>query len=266
MIDEEIAICEQKKTMLKKKQLQYIKFVQSLLQQFQIPVSTFTNANKIKLAEMQAKKEREMHRQKYAAIVKKVFATRAKSKLYCDFYYPDRYEKANGKEATYNAFGFDWPQENDMLDMCVKYQIEPKDFRLDRIMWKKDGCGFGMLQLGFGEETKCIVSPQFRCERHDEENFMTTYLKHDKGRLNHISVNVAEEKFVENIGLLHAHAAGLPLAAQQNGQPCQPDDNVIAKLLPCKGCGQDQIYNIPAGHSLVGIFGFLKTNKYLPEG
>lgn len=78
-------------------------------------------------------------------------------------------------------------------------------------MWKKDGCGFGMIQLGFNGKSG-IVSPQFSCERHKEdenkedelkdlvfgesdcENFTTTYLKPDQ-QIKKISVNVSEEKY-----------------------------------------------------------------------
>jgi hypothetical protein len=86
--------------------------------------------------------------------VDKVFETRHKSKLFVNFYYPDQYEKQHGD--PFKRFGFDWPQRDDLIDLCMKHNCEPKDLVLDRLHWIREGCGYGMLQLGFKGG---IVSP-----------------------------------------------------------------------------------------------------------
>ena len=218
-IDQEIKECEDRQKLLKVKQHQYTRFVQGLVTEFKIDMEQYTSASLIKKQEMLRKQDREKHRAKYAAMVDKIFATAQKSRLYCNFYFPNYYEKEHGTEKTYAEFGFDWPKKNDLIDLCVEHEIPPNLLVLDRVMWKKDGCGFGMIQLGFNSNSNPIVSPQFCCKKHFEgeeknqpaENFTTTYLRHDKGPLKQISVNVSEEKYFENIGLLTQHVAGQAL-------------------------------------------------------
>lgn len=74
--------------------------------------------------------------------IKKVFASAQRSQLFCDFYKPD------GDE-IYEKYGFDWPKERDLIDLCVNYKIEPKDLILEKVNWIKDACGFSMLQFEF---------------------------------------------------------------------------------------------------------------------
>jgi len=63
-----------------------------------------------------------------------------------------------------------------MVDICMTHKIAPSDLVLERVCWKKDGCGFALLQLVFKNG---ITSPFFKTNGCDEENFITTMVKQD---------------------------------------------------------------------------------------
>ena len=69
--------------------------------------------------------KKEENRAKYAVMVDKIFATAQKSKLYCNFFFPNNYEKEHGTEKTYEQFGFDWPKKGDLIDLCVEHESPP---------------------------------------------------------------------------------------------------------------------------------------------
>lgn len=117
-----------------------------------------------------AKKEQAL-RSTYVEKVNQIYGTLQQSKLFCNFYYPDKYAKTEGD--PYKRFGFFWPRHEDLVKLCMTHKIEPTDLVLERISWKKDGCGFSLLQLIFKGG---ICSPFFKTKDCDEENYKTTHI------------------------------------------------------------------------------------------
>lgn len=81
----------------------------------------------------------------------------------------------------------------------MTYKIERlSDLVLERIAWKKDGCGFSLLQLIFKGN---ICSPFFKTKDCDSENFKTTFVSQTQP-IRHVRLTTAENKYIEKIELL----------------------------------------------------------------
>lgn len=135
-----------------------------------------------------------------------------------------------------------------MVDLCMNHKISPADLVLEKVCWKKDGCGFSLLQLVFKNG---ITSPFFKTLGCDDENYITTLVKQDQP-IRHIRMNMAENKYIESLEFL---------AKKENIQP----EDILAKMKACR-CGDEFIYDVPEGHNIVGLYGLVASNKYVQEG
>lgn len=170
-----------------------------------------------------------------------------KSELFCSFYFPDAYAKTGD---PYQKFGFDWPKKDDLVKLCMDKKIEPKDLILEKVYWKNDGYGFSMLQLEFKGGIK---SPVFKTVTADQENYRTAFVKQEKA--SHINLWVSENKFCERIDFSTKRA---------NADDYGAKHDIVASMKPGR-CENTEIktYEIPDGHSIVGVFGLVGTNKYV---
>lgn len=247
---DEVKVTQAKKEEVKNKQYQYVHLLHGLVQKFNKDMGDFVSPAVIKARDVQLKKQHEAKRATYKGKVQQVYATLEKSKLFCNFYFPDNYVKKakQGDPDPYERFGFFWPRENDLVEICMKYDIEPKDLVLERVAWKKDGCGFSLLQLIFKGG---IASPFFKTKDCEAENFKTTMVDQSKP-IKHVRLMTAENKYVEKLEFL---------AKKDDIQ----DSDILAKLKAC-GCGEPVIWDVPEGHRLVGLYGLVASNKYVAEG
>jgi hypothetical protein len=81
------------------------------------------------------------------------------SPLFAPHYYPEDPDPYKDEIELYRRYGFYWPTKEDI----VQLSIDHKNFTLDdlvikKIRFKREGCGFTMLQLEFAEG---ILSPVF---------------------------------------------------------------------------------------------------------
>lgn len=192
------------------------------------------------------------------------------SELFCTFYKPDKFQDEpydkfdfetepeptapkvegtveEGKEPPVKRkFGFFWPKYDDMVELCLKHDIEPKDLRLKKIAWKKDGCGFSLLKLIFKDVNNKtgIESPFFTCKDVDEDAYITSEICQELP-IHKVALNIAENKYIEYLKFFDKH------------------DNEIGKMAPCKCAPQDQEFVVPEGHSIVGLYGLSSSNKYV---
>lgn len=130
----------------------------------------------------------------------------------------------------------------------MTHKIEPTDLVLERISWKKDGCGFSLLQLIFKGG---ICSPFFKTKDCDEENYKTTHISQSQP-IRHVRMMLAENKYIEKIEFL---------AKKEDIQP----EDILGKMKACS-CGEEFIWDVPEGQSIVGLFGLVASNKYVAEG
>ena len=136
-----------------------------------------------------------------------------------------------------------------MVELCLKHDITPKDLRLKAIGWKKDGCGFAMLKLIFADvpgKKMGIESPPFLCHKVDGDSFITGLISQD-ARIHKVAMNIAENKYIEYLKIYDAN------------------NNMIGKMDPCKCAPEDKEFIVPAGHSIVGLYGLTSSNKYVMD-
>lgn len=116
--------------------------------------------------------EKEVRKTEYTKHVTKAYETVKFSKLYGDFYYPEEF-KGDLYEPN-EGFGFLWPKEDDLVNICIDNNIKISDLVLEKVCWKAEGCGFSMLQLVFKNG---ITSPPFSVNGCDTEEFKTSNIK-----------------------------------------------------------------------------------------
>ena len=256
VVDNEKKICDEKKKELKRKEFEYMKLTKKLIDEFQSKMNNeLLDVDAVKAKEIENEKKLNLSRAEKAEKIKKVFATAQRSQLFCDFYKPDG-------DKIYERFGFDWPKEQDLIDLCVNHNIEPKDLVLEKVNWIKDACGFSMLQFEFKGG---IASPQFRCTKADGASYITTELEPDQ-TAKHIRLQIAENKFVEQLEFLN-RKDGVYAAQPGEVNPARrhPVEHSVMFAKCCRGNddSQQEYIDIPEGHSIIGMFGFTKTNKYV---
>lgn len=137
VVEDEIKICQERKRVLKDKELEQVMMVKRLIERFTKKMSDLTNVSKLKQQEIEDDMADYEKCWRYGVMVGKVWLTMQRSVLFCNDYLPNDFEDQN-----YKALGFDWPSKDELIMLCIKHEIEPKDLILDRIHWKKDGCGF----------------------------------------------------------------------------------------------------------------------------
>lgn len=149
----------------------------------------------------------------------------------------------------YKKFGFYWPTQDDL----VKLGTDRPDFRmedlvLEKICWKRQGCGFSMLQLVFRNG---ISSPVFTCHGFNAEDYITSVVK--PGEIKCIKLKVFEKKICEKFQLLYEKIEGKDADKK----------DILGKADPCN-CGTEEFYMIdqPARNKIVGIFGIMATDSY----
>lgn len=92
-------------------------------------------------------------------------------------------------------------------------------------------------------------------EKSNGADYHTTQFKYDHShQVKCIRVRVAEEKFVEKLQFLNKTAT-----AEEEIK--KNDERVIAQLKPCE-CGDDVLFNVPEGYTVVGFFGLTSTDKF----
>jgi hypothetical protein len=202
-------------------------------------MDVYTNAARLKKQEIEFERTVDGRRVELKAKVARVFKSAKRSQLFCDFYKPDG-------DDCYEKFGFDWPKEKEMLELCVQHNIEPKDLILEKVNWIKDSCGFAMIAFEFKGG---ICSPQFACDKVDGDSYLTSVVDTNKTS-KHIRLRVAEDKFVEQLEFV-------------TKKPHTEADRVMHAYCCKKGTGADQYFDIPEGHRIVGVYGLTKTNKYV---
>lgn len=224
-----------------------MKLTFKLIQEFNEEMHGMIKADVIKKNQMLEDKKKEMNRGVMAQKIRKVYETKHTSKLFCDFYKP------NGEEnEIYNRFGFYWPKLDDLVDLCLNNEIEPKDLILEKVLWVKNACGFEALKFEFkGGKKGAIQSPMFKCQRCDGDVFFTTVLEGGK-QPKYVRLQIGENKFLEQMEFKSAK-----------------DKNAESSILKAYCCkkdtNEDEWFEVPAGHNLVGLFGFTSTNKYVDE-
>ena len=105
-----------------------------------------------------------------------------------------------------------------------------------------------MLQLVFKNG---VASPVFHVSGSSTDDFVTSKVKTDK-RINFAKLRVCDNRIVERIQFLNK---------KEEGKDADPSD-ILAKIQPCS-CGDDEWFEVPAEHQIVGIFGLISTNQYL---
>lgn len=216
-----------------------MRLTKDLISRFNSQMAVYTNAAKLKRQEIEFERTVDGRRENLKAKVATVFKTAKRSQLFCDFYKPDG-------DDPYKEFGFDWPKENEMLELCVQHNIEPKDLILEKVNWIKDSCGFAMIAFEFKGG---ICSPQFACDKVDGDSYLTSVVDTNK-TTRHIRLRVAEDKFVEQLEFV---------TKKQHTEA----DRVMHAYCCKKGTGADQYFDVPEGHRIVGVYGLTKTNKYV---
>ena len=165
--------------------------------------------------------------------VDRVLKTRRQSKLFASHYIPEQH---NGD--PYKQFGFAWPRKEDLVNLMVEYDIQMKDLILEKVQWKREGCGFSMIQLVFKGG---ITSPAFKVKDCDEEDFVTSNINQSK-KVNFVKVRVCDNKIVENMFFLTDKVA--------DPKP----DHILGKVEPCR-CGEDEWLELNADQHIVGLYG-----------
>jgi len=248
LINDEVALCDTKKQELQEKQLTHLRCTYQLVANFQSDMSVFTDPSKLKTKEMQRSIETESTRAYYEKLVEKSWASVKKSPLFCSFYFPDKYAQTAD---PYERFGFDWPKKKDLVEICMTHKIEPKDLILEKMYWIGEGHGFGMLQLCFKGG---ITSPAFVTHRHENPtNFSTTYVK--PGRINHVRLLISENKWFERVDFT---------TKRNDAEGFVEATDTLATMKQCRCETVEPVYyDIPEGHSIVGVYGLSSTNKYI---
>lgn len=211
-----------------------------------------------KLAKMDEPTRAKYYEQRAQAMIE----SRRESKMYASHYLPEEMtplEKLNEEQRIdgFKKFGFYWPTKADLQQLAKDHPgFMLSDLVIDRIRFKKDGCGFTMLQLVF---QKGIISPAFLSHRFDEEqeteeNYLTAQFK--KGEPKCIRVRVGDNQYVEKLQFLSTIV--------ENPEPLKKrDERVIAEVKACS-CGEDEVFEIDPkseGYAVVGLFGIHKTDK-----
>lgn len=137
----------------------------------------------------------------------------------------DKYNIHNKKDSGY---GFYWPTPEDI----IKISRETKNFNmsdlvLQKIRFKKDGCGFTYLRLVFN---KGITSPEFFVEDANNTDYLTAEIKQENP-VNVVRIRVAENKFVERFELISK------IESEDQGVK-KVNDHVLALVKACN-CGED---------------------------
>lgn len=86
-----------------------MELLHDLVTKFNSQMNDFCTPAVIKARENAIAKEREALRSTYVEKVSKVYGTLQKSKLFCNFYYPDKYAKSTSELEAFLKFGFFWP-------------------------------------------------------------------------------------------------------------------------------------------------------------
>ena len=144
------------------------------------------------------------------------------------------------------------------------------DLVVESICWKKEACGFKMIQLQF---RRGITSPWFLAssnhlpgeltqdEINEEANsvdFQTTPLKQGKGdKIACVRVRVAQDKYVERLMFLDR------VIPAEDKDIKRSHESVIGVVEPCR-CGEDVNFEIDVknGYRIVGLYGLTATDKW----
>lgn len=126
--------------------------------------------------------------------------------------------------ALYKKYGFYWPTEQDLLQLAAENpKFNLSDLVIEKIRWKKECCGFSMIQLVF---SKGVCSPVFKVHDGDETDFLTTNIRNPK-EVRYVHVRTAENKYVEKLRFL---SEKFPLNEKI------PKEKLLADISPCR-CG-----------------------------
>jgi hypothetical protein len=188
-----------------------------------------------------------------------------KSELFAPFYYPEDPDPYKDDVELYRRYGFYWPTKEDIIQLSKDHEnFSLDDFYIRKIRWKKEGCGFTMLQLEFQDG---ILSPIFAPRKPDlsMDNYYTSVFK--PGVVRSVRINVPheenkdtkkiEKKYIEKLQFLNFNAKDMDVKDKID----KKDPRVLCQADACR-CGVDETFEVPKGYRIVGLFGLTATDKY----
>jgi hypothetical protein len=167
-----------------------------------------------------------------------------KNNLFAKFFYPENPNPYADEVELFQRYGFYWPTADDIIKLAKDHPtFTLDDLVVERIGWKKEGCGFKMIQLVF---RKGITSPWFIANKkgdegeigEDDDGFgatdivSTTMFKEGSGdRVACVRVRVAEDKYIERLSFLDT-------VVPEDEDIKKVHENVLCCVNPCR-CGKD---------------------------
>jgi hypothetical protein len=90
-VKNEIELSEEFKKEIKGKQVKHLGLLSDLINQFETDMEELMDPSQVKVRENEQKAEKEARRAIFTEKVNLVYGSLQKSKLFCDFYYPEKY-------------------------------------------------------------------------------------------------------------------------------------------------------------------------------